>query len=51
MNDSYLEEIRDSALYDLTPTGAARLNSTIKTYKDTYYFSLTNGFKDEKIVK
>lgn len=42
--DKFLKETKDVAFYDLCPSGAQKLNTTLKTNPQTYYFSITAGF-------
>jgi hypothetical protein len=41
----------DVAFSDLNPYGLMKLNEKLKTDSNTYYFSITSGFKDTKISK
>lgn len=45
MNDFSIVEGKDLSFNDLNPAGLIRLNTFVGCETDTYYFSITNGFK------
>lgn len=47
MKENYAVESRDLSFGDLNPAGLANLNELISAESNTYYFSITNGFRNK----
>jgi hypothetical protein len=48
MKENYAAESKDLSFVDLNPGGLAKLNELIRAESCTYYFSISNGFRNKK---
>ncbi|CDW85644.1 UNKNOWN [Stylonychia lemnae] len=49
--DTFQVQSKDLSFVDLNPAGMIQLNTIVQSNPNTYYFSITNGYRDNNTIK